>query len=93
MSSVLPFEIIALIIDIVGENNDADLLKERNLLWSLIPSTRSAANIYLPPSNFMKLIGITAAASHLQRRDSSSYLEADQILSSISANSRIPFNY
>ena len=32
MSSVLPFEIIALIIDIVGENNDADLLKELALV-------------------------------------------------------------
>jgi hypothetical protein len=28
MSPVLPFDIIALIIDIVGENNDTNLLKE-----------------------------------------------------------------
>jgi hypothetical protein len=32
MSSVLPFDIIALIIDIVGENNDTDLLKELALV-------------------------------------------------------------
>ena len=32
MSSVLPFDIIALIIDIVGENKDIDLLKELALV-------------------------------------------------------------
>ena len=32
MSSVLPFDIIALIIDIVGENQDTNLLKELALV-------------------------------------------------------------
>ena len=32
MSSVLPFDIIAQIIDVVGENNDTDLLKELSLI-------------------------------------------------------------
>ena len=32
MSTVLPFEIIALIIDIVGENNDTDLLRKLSLV-------------------------------------------------------------
>ena len=62
-------------------------ISSRNLPWSLIPSSRSVANIYLPPSNFMTMIRITT--THLQRIDSSSYLEADQTLSTISANSRI----
>ena len=35
------------------------------------------------------LFWITTSESHLQRRDSSSYLETDQMLSIISANSRI----
>ena len=91
MSPVLPFDVIALIIDIIEENKDTNLLKElalvSHLLWSLIPSSRSVADIYLPLSNFMTLS--RDITSYLQRRDSSSYLKADQMLSSISANSRI----
>ena len=51
-------------------------------VWSLIPSTRSVANIYLPPSNFM------TPTTNLQRRDSSSHLKEDQMSSIISANLR-----
>jgi hypothetical protein len=46
------FDIIALIIDIVGENEDTNL---KDLFWSLIPSSRSVANIYLPPLNRLEL--------------------------------------
>ena len=65
-------------------------ISSRNLLWSLILSSRYVPNIYLPPSNFMALIRGTP--SHLQKRDSSSYLQADQMSSSISANSRIKWD-
>ena len=62
MSPTRPFDIIALIIDIVGANNDTDLLKE----FALVSYSfhQICSKHYLPPWNFMKLIGITA--SHLQ---------------------------
>ena len=52
----------------------------------LIHSSRFVTNlnIYLSPSNFMTLIRLTT--SHLQRRVSSSYLKANHMLPSISAN-------
>jgi hypothetical protein len=55
MSPVLqvPFDIIALIIDIVGEIKDANLLKELALVTH---SFHEICSIYLPPSNFMTLI-------------------------------------
>ena len=91
MSPIFPFDVIEVIIDMVGENKDTDPLKELALVlpWSLIPSTRSVSNIYLPTSIFMTLSRFRITTSHLQRRDSSSLLKADQILPTISANSHI----
>ena len=51
MSSVLPFEIISLIIYFIGENEDTNLLKGLALSYSILSifSSISAANISLPP--------------------------------------------
>ena len=62
MSSALPFDIIALVIDIVGENNDANFLKELALVshsFLQICSKQLFATI-----EFMTLI--RRATSHLQ---------------------------
>ena len=61
----------------------------RKLPLFLILSTRAVAKIYFPPLKFMT----SFRSRSLQRRDSSSYLKAVQILSSISASSRITNSY
>ena len=63
---VLHFYIMTLIIDIVAENKDTNLLK--NLLWSLIPSSRPVANVYLPPSNFMTLFSLFRCTTSSKKR-------------------------
>ena len=85
MSLVLPFEIITLIIDIVGENEDTDLLKELALVshsFLKICSRHLFATVELHDAD-----PILHVAS--PKRDSSNYLKVDQKLSSTSANSSI----
>ena len=85
MSSVLPFDIIAQIIDTVGKNEDTNLLKELALV--------SHSFLQICTKHLFSTVDLfRSVTSHLQRRDLSSYLKAGQILSSISANSRIKWD-
>ena len=88
MSFILPYDIIVKIIDTVGEDKVSKTSSgSRNLLLFLILSTRFVANIYLPPSE--STTPIPSAPVYFQRNHSSIYLTADQMLSCISANSRM----
>ena len=50
MSPVLSFDILALI-NLISLENPKTRISSRSLLWSLIPTSRSIENIYLPLSN------------------------------------------
>jgi hypothetical protein len=73
MASVLPYDIVAQIIDNIGESDDIDLIKELALVshsFRQICTKHLFATIDL----MMKVQWYT----HLQRRDSSSYLKEDR---------------